>query len=160
MNQELITLYQKTIGCTIDELASEVLLLATTVSRDPKIYYRIKDSDVLEKKMTLKGVVSVFNIDDVYGLRILVSSVEESYAVTDVIIGAFVSFLDHDFIARPKTRPDKPHLVGKSLRLLQIVAYKNGVSFEVQVTTFEFNDENQSLHDEYHREKYHRAGSS
>lgn len=154
MAQNLISQYQKAIDCSIDELASEIFSLANKISSDAKIIYRIKNLETLKKKMVLKRVTSVFDIDDVYGLRILVPTISKSYRVQRLIANTFHCFLDHDYIVKPKTRPDKPHLVGKGLRLLQIIAYKNGVPFEVQITTFEFNDENEKLHDEYYREKY------
>jgi len=154
MGQELISLYQRSIGCSIDELAREILGLAKAVSNDSKICYRIKNSQILEKKMALKKVGSVFEIDDVYGLRVLVPLVEKSYEVLGAIMRAFPSFLDHDYIAKPKTRPDKPHLKGNGLRMLQIIARRNNVPFEVQITTFEFNEANESFHGQYHREKY------
>ena len=154
MDQELIVLYQRAINCPIDALAREVLNLAERVSQNPRVSYRVKGSQELAKKMDLKKTESIFDIDDVYGMRILVFSVEEVYAVMTVIRKSFPSFLDHDYIATPKTRFDKPHLIGKCLRLLQVIAYRNAIPFEVQVTTFEFNNMNESLHDEYHREKY------
>ena len=158
MDQELISLYQRSIGCSIDDLAKKILGIAKTVSRDSKILYRIKDSQTLEKKMALKRAASVFDIDDVYGLRILTSSVEKSYKIANAVFRVFPGHIDHDFIANPKIRLDKPHLKEGGLRMLQIVVYKNKTPFEVQITTFEFNDINESYHDQYHRERY--SGSS
>ena len=154
MSENLICLYQTSIGCSIEDLAREILKLATTVSPNSEISYRIKDQRILVRKMSLKNVRSVFDIDDVYGLRLLVSSVEESYDVLNVIGRFFRYVLDHDYIKEPKIRLDKPHLAGKSLRLIQIIAYRNGVRFEIQITTFDFDEENESLHGQYHDEKY------
>jgi len=104
--------------------------------------------------MILVKTESIIDIDDVYAFRILVSSANEAYLVLKALTKSFRGFLDHDYIANPKTRPDKPHLDGKSLKLLQFIAYKNNVPFEIQITTFEWNESNELLHDEYHREKY------
>ncbi len=154
MSHEQISSYQRLIGCSIHELAEEALCVAKTASSDATISCRVKNAETLAKKIALKKASSVLEINDVYALRVLVPSVKESYAVLNVIMRSFPSFLDHDYIANPKTRHDKPHLRGKSLRLIKVVAYRNNVPFEVQITTFEFNDGNELLHGEYHREKY------
>ena len=154
MSGELISLYQESIGCSIEELAREILLLCQTVSQSSEICQRIKDSEILVKKMALKKVRSIFDIHDVYALRVLVSSVEESYEILAVIARAFPNFLEHDYIKNPKYHPDEPDLKERSLRLIQIIAYRNNTPFEIQITTFEFNEINESFHDQYHREKY------
>jgi|SRR3989344_801667 len=154
MSQKLLLSYKRAIDCPIEVLAEEILCLAERVSQQPQIRYRIKDADTLAKKMILKSAKSIFDIHDVYGFRVLTLSTEEAYAVQHKLIEAFGASIGHDYIAKPKTRPDKPHLDGKSLRLLQVIAYRNRVSFEIQITTFSFNEMNESLHDEYHREKY------
>jgi len=154
VSNELIFLYQQLIDCSIESLTEEVLSIAETASRRVVLSCRVKDSSTLAKKMIAKSTKSIMDIHDVYGIRVLVFSVSEAYAVLKAITDFFPSFLDHDYIANPKTRSDKPHLAGKSLRLLQVIAQKNSVPFEIQITTFEFNDCNELLHEEYHREKY------
>lgn len=154
MTQTLISLYEASIGLSIEKLSKELLSIAREVTVNAEIRYRVKDVQVLAKKMVLKEVESVLKIHDVYGFRILVPSVGESCAVLELVTKTLPSFLDHDYIAKPKTRVDKPHLLGKSLRLIQVVAFRNGIPFEVQITTFEFNESNEALHAEYHREKY------
>ena len=155
MDQELISLYQRFIGCSIEELAMEILDLAKRVSSDSKVIYRVKSPETLDKKMVLKKVRSIFDIHDVYALRVLTSSVEESYEILAVVTKAFPCFLDHDYIKNPKYHPDEPNLDERSLRLIQVIAYRSNTPFEIQITTLEFNEINESFHDQYHREKYH-----
>src|SRR3989338_5310596 len=154
MGQELILLYRKLIGCSIEFIADEI---ATTVkpvlSQSPTISYRIKSQDTLAKKM-IKKKYFFFIVGFFFFCVFFFSSANEAYLVLKALTKSFRGFLDHDYIANPKTRPDKPHLDGKSLKLLQFIAYKNNVPFEIQITTFEWNESNELLHDEYHREKY------
>lgn len=86
-----------------------------------------------------------------YGIRILVTTEAEVYAALQEITSTFPGFLDHDYVAFPKRHP---HLPGKELRLVQYVARKNDVAFEIQITTHEWNTANEELHAEYHRRKY------
>ncbi len=132
-------------------LAEEVKSIVGAVVKNLFIISRIKDSEILRKKMCLKNTKNIFSIDDVYGIRILVESIDEAYAVLEKISQTFSGFLDHDYIKKPK---ECPSINGKVLRLLQFIAYKNGVSFEIQITTVSFNDVNELLHGEYHRRKY------
>lgn len=154
MSSVCITLYEERINCPIDQLGKAVLSIAYTSNINPYVSWRVKDSSTLEKKMRLKNTSNVFLINDVYGIRVLVDTVEQVYAVLTVIQDAFPGFIGHDYVACPKTRTDKPHLIGKSLRLIQFVAYKNGVPFEIQITTNEFHTLNEKLHEEYHLDKY------
>lgn len=151
---EPITLYEKTINFRIDHLAKLVHNLAKMSIKNPEIFWRIKNPYTLEKKMRLKNTVNVFLINDVYGIRVLVDTVEEAYTVLAHVQDAFPGIIGHDYIACPKTRTDKPHLIGKSLRLIQFIAYKNKVPFEIQITTKEFHQLNERLHTEYHLDKY------
>lgn len=149
-----ITLYEQAINCHINQLGEVVKALAWLNTKNPIVFWRIKDPDTLRKKMGLKNTSSVFLINDVYGIRVLVDTVEEVYVVLTIIKNVFPGFVGHDYIACPKTRTDKPHLIGKSLRLIQFVAYKNEVPFEIQITTKEFHYLNKMLHAEYHLDKY------
>ena len=125
--------------------------IASAVVKNPKIVFRMKDQETLRKKMLLKSVESVFSIDDVYGVRIIVESVIDVYLVLWKISEIFDGYLDHDYIEKPKTSPS---VNGKMLRLIQFVAYKNRVPFEVQITTVAFNEVNELLHEGYHCRKY------
>jgi len=154
MCQELISSYQKSIGCSINELALEILGVAKHISEDSQIIYRIKDPQILTQKMKLKKVSSIFEIDDVYALRILTPFVEKCYKIMDEIMKTFPSYLDHDFIANPKTRQEDFLTNKGGFRLIQIIARKNNTPFEVQITTFDFNEINESYHEEYHRRRY------
>ena len=146
--------YRQAIGCDIDELVNEITRLAKSISKEVKVLRRVKDSDILRRKMVLKGAKSIFEIDDVYGLRILTSSVEKAYMILHSVMNEYPSTLDHDYIANPKVNPEKPHLKRESLRMLQVILYKNKVPFEVQITTFRFNEINESFHEQYHRKRY------
>jgi len=148
-----ILLYQEQIGCTIDVLAMEIQLIANSVAKNPLVTSRVKDPKTLEKKMQKKNLQSVFLIDDVYGIRIIVESVDETYEVLKKMLEVFPGYLDHDYIKEPKVRINKPHK-GKVLRLLQFIAYKNDIPFEIQITTFVFHAMNELLHEGYHRKKY------
>lgn len=149
-----ISIYKQRINCGIDLLAGEIQRIASLVAENPIIKFRVKNLETLEKKMQLKKTLRIFLIDDVYGIRILVKSVDEAYAVLEKISREFPGFLDHDYIKEPKIRPDEPGLIGKKLRLIQFIAYKNGVPFEIQITTAAFHKMNESLHANYHRRKY------
>lgn len=154
MSSAHIDSYVKAVGCSIDQLGEAVLTIARTSSINPQVNWRIKDPSTLEKKMRLKNTLNIFLINDVYGIRVLVDTVKEAYAVLIAIQNSFLGFVGHDYIATPKTRTDKPHLIGKSLRLIQFVAYKNHAPFEIQITTKEFHKLNERLHEEYHLDKY------
>ncbi len=154
MISENIPMYLHRIGCSIEALAEEIRLVVNTVVENPSIEWRIKNPETLRKKMDFKKTRNVFLIDDVYGIRIIVDSVNEAYLALGRITRTFSGFLDHDYIEKPKTRSDKPHLKGKKLQLLQFIAYKNGVSFEIQIATKSFQKQNELLHAAYHQEKY------
>ena len=149
-----ILLYEQNIGCPITALVENMYVIVRDVTNNPEIIWRIKDSTNLDKKMRFKNVTNVLFINDVYGIRILVDTPEEIYAVLKRIQGSFVGCIDHDYVKNPKTRNDKPCFVGKSLRLIQFIAYKNDVPFEIQITTKEWNELHEALHEEYHRDKY------
>lgn len=150
---EHILLYQQHIGCTINTLAKEVQQIASAVAGNPLVIFRVKDPETLRKKMKLKGASSVFSIDDVYGIRVIIESVEEAYRVLAEVSRVFMGYIDHDYIEEPKIRLNEPHK-GEAFRLLQFIAYKNGTSFEIQITTHVFHAVNELLHEEYHRRKY------
>lgn len=154
MTSENILMYQHRIGCSVEALAEEIRLVVNTVVGNPSIKWRIKNPETLRKKMDFKKTQNVFLIDDIYGIRIVVGSVNEAYLALSKVTQTFSGFLDHDYIEKPKIRSDKPHLEGKKLQLLQFVAYKNGVSFEIQITTRSFHKQNELLHAQYHQEKY------
>ncbi len=148
-----VLLYQQQIGCNIKALAEEVQRIASAVVKNPLVTFRVKDPKTLRRKMELKGVSSVFSIDDVYGIRVIVKSVEEAYRVLTEVSRVSIGYLDHDYFKAPRAVPS---VNGKTLRLLQFVAYKNGVPFEIQITTIAFHEVNESLHDGYHRRRYNQ----
>ena len=155
MTHKNISIYQQHIGSTINALAGEVRRTASTIAKNPLVTFRIKNPKTLKKKMLLKNTQSIFSINDIYGIRIIVESVDEAYGVLEKISQTFSGFLDHDYIKKPKTRPSEPGLKGKMLRLLQFIAHKNGVPFEIQITTAVFHKMNELLHKGYHCKKYH-----
>jgi len=148
-----ISLYQKRIGSSIDVLANEMRQIIDAIAKNPLITFRVKDPETLRKKMLLKNTQDIFLIDDVYGIRILVESVNEAYEVLLKVSQTFSGYLDHDFIKEPGVRIHEPYK-GKLLRLLQFVAYRNGAPFEIQITTVAFNGVNELLHEGYHCRKY------
>ncbi|OHA82515.1 MAG: hypothetical protein A3B07_02745 [Candidatus Yonathbacteria bacterium RIFCSPLOWO2_01_FULL_43_27] len=151
MPTEDISLYRHHIGCDINTLVAEVYDLVKDVTKCPQVSSRVKDLETLRKKMVLKNTHDIFSIDDVYGIRIIVTSIDEVYAVLERISRVFEGFLDHDYFKNAKACPS---VDGKFLRLVQFVAYKNKVPFEVQVTTASCHETNESLHARYHRRKY------
>ncbi len=154
MKSTQIMLYEQTINCPISQLGKVVKTLAQLNTKNPAVFWRVKNPNTLRKKMTLKNTLNIFLINDIYGIRVLVDTVEEVYAVLSTLQNTFPGFVGHDYIACPKTKTDKPHLIGKSLRLIQFVAYKNEVPFEIQITTKGFHELNEMLHPEYHLDKY------
>lgn len=154
MSDSDVSRYQRHIGIAIDEITDEIRRIVGTVTNEVSLISRVKNPETLKEKMLIKKVSNVLLIDDVYGIRVILNSVNEAYQVLKKMSQVFPGHLDHDYIKEPMTRPNEPHLKGKMLRLLQFIAYKNGVPFEVQITTQEFNAMNESLHGEYHRKKY------
>jgi len=146
--------YQRKIKCSVEELVKVIEKLIRPFVKKHQIFPQIKSLETLEKKMCLRKSKSIFEIKDVYRFRILVTSIDEIYTISKLILQKFEGYLDHDYIKNPKTRKDVPSLKGKSLKLLQIIVYKNKVPFEVQITTFKFNESNELLHKRYHKEKY------
>jgi len=149
-----ILIYQQKIDSTIESIANEIKYITSSVVKKPFIIYRIKNSETLRKKMELKKVKDIFLIDDVYALRILVDSVEEIYTVLEHIIKKFNGFIDHDYLEKPKIKLYEKIQKENRLRLVQFIAYKNGVPFEIQITTILFNKINESFHQKYHDRKY------
>jgi (p)ppGpp synthase/HD superfamily hydrolase len=151
MEHALVSLYEERIGCSIDSLAQQLGVTVLESLPSAQIVFRVKDEMTLLKKMALKEVDSISAIDDIYGLRILVDSVEDIYTALEKVSTNYPGFLDHDYVKNPKTRPDR---LGKELRLVQFIGRKNGMTFEVQITTRQFNTINEALHKEYHDRKY------
>lgn len=143
--------YVEKIGCSITDLSREIENLLQGQSLGIKIMWRIKDAEVLEKKKSLKNISDALKITDIYGIRILVNNERQIYEVITIIKTSFPGYIAHDYIKSPKTRKDLPN---KSLRLIQFKARRNGVTFEIQITTKRYNKKNEELHERYHREKY------
>lgn len=154
MSDQFLDEYIEKIKCNAEDLAEELLRIAKKISKKAEIIYRIKDPQKIRRKLKLKKASSVFKLDDVFGFRILVPTIEEIRLVKIMIVSKYKSKLDHDYISEPKVRPEKTQLAGKKLRLMQIISYKNSVPFEIQITTPEFDIENESVHEQYSREKY------
>jgi len=142
------SLYQREIGISLENLVSEV---EKTFKDSVKIYsinYRTKSPIVLEKKLALKKTQDIFCIKDIYGIRVLVETEENAYYVLAGITKSFSGFLKNDYILNPKTKDlDK-------LRLLQFIAYRRNIPFEIQITTYAFHEVNEVFHQRYHVEKY------
>jgi (p)ppGpp synthase/HD superfamily hydrolase len=146
-----ISLYRERIGCSIQELAAGLERKVRSLVSDVVCLYRIKNPATLSKKLALKQSKDIASIDDIYGLRLIVGSADEIYSALQLVMSEYPGYLDHDYVARPKKRPDRP---GKELRLVQYIARKNDVTFEVQITTAEWNKINEELHLEYHKRQY------
>ena len=151
MSEDKLKAYRTQIGCSIESLFQEIKETVNITTKGVEIWYRVKDPRTLTKKMKLKEVSSVFDINDIYGIRILVNSIDETYAALEEIKTRFPGYLDHDYISQPKVR-DKS--LGPGLRLLQYVAYRNEIPFEIQITTRAFNKVNESYHQAYHHRRY------
>lgn len=151
MPTDLISLYREQIGCSIQELAAGLEHLAKQIDPHATCIYRTKEPQTLEKKLALKGAVGITSIDDIYGLRILVSACRHLYPVLNLVATANPGYLDYDYVASPKINPQRP---GKQLRLIQYIVRRNGLTFEVQVTTRKWNTLNEALHAGYHKRKY------
>ena len=152
--QKYIEQYQNAIGCTIDDLVETLQSILSKDIPGVLINTRVKSSKGIDRKMKKKGTSNIFALKDVYGIRIITDTVDSAYMTYRKIIYVFPGFLKHDYIAHPKTRRGIPKLQGKKVRFLQYVAYKNGVPFEIQITTKEFHKENEILHNGYIQRKY------
>ncbi|MEK7564144.1 MAG: hypothetical protein AAB510_01065 [Patescibacteria group bacterium] len=152
---ETVALYEECIGCTIEELKDNIKNLLSTIPGigNVDISFRVKHPETLQKKIKMKEVQSIFSIDDVYGIRILVNSVNEVYKILEKISATFPGYVDHDYIKKPKIGTSGSNK-DKKLQLIQFVAYKNEMPFEIQITTTTFHEENERLHAEYHSRKY------
>ncbi len=151
---ETASLYEECIGSTIEDLANEIQSLACGVTENVQVSFRVKDPETLQKKIQLKNPQSIFSIDDVYGIRILVDSVEDVYRVLEKIWQNFTGYVDHDYIKEPKISTSELYK-GKKLQLVQFIAYKNEMPFEIQITTTTFHKDNEPMHAGYHYRKYH-----
>lgn len=148
-----ILLYQESIDVTIDTLACRIGNLASTITENVVVTFRTKHPETLRKKMLRKNTDDIFSIHDIYGIRILVNSIDNVYAVLKVIQEVFPMYLANDFIKNPIVLFD-PGFEGKSFRCLRVVAYENNTPFEIQITTNEFHEINESHHDIYYRKLY------
>ena len=151
MKDKNISVYQQNIGISINELAEKVQRIAGSVTKKPLVSFRIKDSKTLRRKMVIEEKKDVLLIDDVYGIRVITESIEEAYEVLNKISHEFPGYIDHDYFKKIKPVPS---IDGKVLRLLQFIAYKNEVPFEIQINTAKCHVVNESLHEGYHRRKY------
>ncbi len=152
-SRESILLYQECIGITIDTLTCRIYNLASTITKNLVITFRIKDSETLRKKMLRKNTLNIFSIHDIYGIRILVNSIDNAYHMLKLINLVFPMYLANDFIKKPRLLFDYG-FKGKSFKCLRIVAYENNVPFEIQITTYEFHLINELHHVVYHRKLY------
>lgn len=153
MKDKNISTYQQRIGITIDALAEKVRCVVNIAVEKAKITYRVKDPETLRRKILFKRKKGVFSIHDVYGLRVITESVEDAYLVSNKIRESFPAQLVEDFIAYPQALSD-PGFEGKTLRRLRLVAYENGVPFEIQITTNDFHEVNESHHEAYRQRRY------
>lgn len=143
-----LSTYQEFIGCSIEVLVEEIKQIAESIAESPIITFRVKNPETLQKKMRIKNTENIFTIDDVYGIRIIVKSVVEAYLVLYKISKRFSGYVDHDYIKEPRMCVSEINR-GKMLRLLQFIAYKNSVPFEIQITTSAFHEMNETLHEGY-----------
>lgn len=74
-----ITRYQERIGCSIDHLAADIKNVLHQVVKNSIVYYRIKNLETLHQKMILKNTTDISRIDDIFGLRVVVDSIEDIY---------------------------------------------------------------------------------
>jgi len=153
MQDENIAVYQQRIGCTIEVLADKVRGVVNVVVERAKVICRVKDPETLRKKIFLKKVNDVFSIHDVYGLRVIVESVNDAYLILNKIRELFPARLADDFIAHPKVLSD-PGFEGKEFKCLRVIAYENDVPFEIQITTSAFHEVNESHHKVYNQKRY------
>jgi (p)ppGpp synthase/HD superfamily hydrolase len=153
-HRNTIAVYQERIGCTIESIADKIQSAISLVVREAKIVFRVKDPEDLKRKMLYKKITDVFLIRDVYGLRILVRSVDEAYLILKKIRELpYGARLVDDFIASPKQLTG-PSFEGKEFKCLRIIAQENNVPFEVQITTYAFHEINESHHNTYKQERY------
>lgn len=153
MKDKNILAYQQRIGCTIDALAKRVRHVINIAAKKAEVTYRVKDPETLKRKIAFKKGKDVFSIHDVYGLRIITDSVDDIYVIFSKIKESFPVKLADDFITYPKALSD-PGFEGKMLKLLRLIAYENGVPFEIQITTSAFHEVNESHHKVYCQKRY------
>ncbi len=151
--RENIALYQEKIGVSIDMLTSTLSRLVNPIATDVKVVSRIKDPETLRKKMLRKNTRDIFSIHDIYGIRLIVRSIDDAYLIFEKIQKEFHMYLANDFIKNPLALHD-PGFEGKSFRCLRIVAYKNDAPFEIQITTDAFHEINEAHHKIYHKKLY------
>ncbi len=150
MQTDYISQYENQIGISIEVLVENIRsIINNTIPY--QMTWRIKNINTIQKKIALKNGTDVFALDDVYGVRILVPSIDEAYSLLQKILNVIPGHVDHDFLVKPKISSKKP---GARLRLLQSIHYINNVPFEIQITTTDFHKENESHHEEYHKNKY------
>ena len=146
-----IDLYQSLIGCTIDEIGISIETLIVKIVPKGKVFWRVKDSKTLQRKMVLNNKTSIETIKDIYAYRIIVNTDQEVYMILDVISLAFKGKLKKDYIKQPKRLYSEDPII---LRLVQYIAERNSVFFEIQITTWQYHNMNESCHGNYHLRKY------
>ncbi|MFH1642543.1 MAG: hypothetical protein ABIC04_06630 [Nanoarchaeota archaeon] len=154
MQDENIAIYEQRIACSISTLADKVGCLVNTSVEKAKVAFRVKNPETLRKKIFLKKAKDVFSIHDVYGIRVIVETVDEAYMVLTKISEMFPMRLANDFIKDPVELFD-PGFEGKFFKCLRLIAYENNIPFEIQVTTSSFHEVNESHHEIYHQKIYH-----
>lgn len=151
---DYLKIYGERIGCKIDELAKFIEDLISGTTNNSIVTFRIKDEISLNKKLLHKKTEDVFIIKDVYGIRVLVDEVNDVYKVLNLLSQKISGYVKNDYIASPKIREEVVSLKGKKIRFIQYVATKNGVFYEIQITTKEFHCCNEELHLGYKKHKY------
>ncbi len=149
-----LQIYEERIGCSIVELTKHIAGLASKVVNNSICSFRVKDESSLKKKLLLKKTKDIFLLKDVYGIRILVDEVEDVHKVLNFLSGKISGYVKNDYIVSPKTRDEVINLKGKKIRFIQYIATKNGVFYEIQITTKEFHRLNEELHEGYKKYKY------
>jgi ppGpp synthetase/RelA/SpoT-type nucleotidyltranferase len=154
MKNNLITIYKNAIGLEIEQLSEKISNIINIIPIDHQIVFRLKDLQNLIQKMNLKGINNPLLIKDIYGIKIIVDSVDQVYAVMLAIKNNFGGYTDHDYISKPKMCRHSKQNKGKFFRLIKYIAYQNKIPFEIQITTKEFELVNNTLHEGYHNIKY------
>ncbi len=143
--------FQAKIGLSIDVLASDIASSIKDLSLEVEIQCRVKQEETIVKKLILKKSESVFDVKDVYGIRIITKNVDGVYAIVEQIVTKLPSYLKRDLIKNPYYLGTDKNIC---LRMCQIIGIRNNCNYEVQVTTQAFHAMNESQHEQYHRRKY------
>jgi (p)ppGpp synthase/HD superfamily hydrolase len=140
----LIKLNEKQEKRNTENMINEI----KTLTGDLNITWRLKCLGSVQRKLKYKKVTSLDKIYDIRGIQILCDNVSDCYNVLNIIHKNwnYIPSEVDDYISKPKKN---------GYRSLHTVIYDSkGITFEIQIMTYEMHIKNQENYQEYKNMKY------